>query len=133
MSKTIGEWQREVHRLAVEKGWHERPMRDATGEVIVDAVASKLALVHSEVSEALEALRTASPLGPAMPLDLGTSAQPGVDGKAGKPEGFEVELADAVIRILDLAQALGLDIESAIEWKHSYNASRPHRHGGKAL
>lgn len=131
MSKSIGEWSREVHRLAVEKGWHERPMRDAQGHVNVDAVAAKLALIHSEVSEALEALRD-SPNAPrhlGMPADLAAFAV----APSGKPEGFEVELADAVIRILDLAESLGLDIESAMKWKHEYNASRPHRHGGKAL
>lgn len=121
MGKTIAEWQAEVHALAVAKGWHERPMRDENGKVNVDAVAAKLALVHSEISEALEALRDD-------PRDLGICVS-----SKGKPEGFVVELADAVIRILDLAEALGVDVELAMMDKHAFNQTRPHRHNGKSL
>lgn len=51
----------------------------------------------------------------------------------GKPEGFWVEIADAVIRIADLAGSCGAAAElvEAVQVKHHYNASRPHRHGGK--
>lgn len=122
MSKSINEWAREVHRLARDKGWHDRPMRDADGNVNVDAVAAKLMLAVSELSEALEELRE-------QPDVLAMYVSP----LNGKPEGFDVELADAVIRILDMAEALGLDIEAAMVAKHAYNATRGHRHGNKAL
>jgi hypothetical protein len=49
-----------------------------------------------------------------------------------KPEGLVVELADAVIRCMDLCGALGLDLEEAIRAKHEYNLSRPYRHGKHA-
>ncbi len=124
MSKSINEWAREVHELAQSKGWHERPMRDADGNVNVDAVAAKLMLAVSELSEALEDLRI-------RPNELGIRIDHA--GGGGRPEGFVVELADAVIRILDLAEALGLDIEAAMAAKHACNATRPHKHGGKAL
>ena len=47
----------------------------------------------------------------------------------GKPDGFIVELADAVIRIADLCGQLGLDLTQALELKMNYNASRPFKHG----
>jgi NTP pyrophosphatase (non-canonical NTP hydrolase) len=80
------------------------------------SILAKLALVHSEVSEAVECAR------------CGLLEWYEEDGK---PEGMVVELADAVIRIADLCEALGLDLESAIELKHEYNKTRSHRHGGK--
>jgi hypothetical protein len=48
-----------------------------------------------------------------------------------KPEGFGIEIADAVIRCFDLADAMGIDLAAAIKLKHEYNKSRPMRHGGK--
>jgi NTP pyrophosphatase (non-canonical NTP hydrolase) len=70
-------------------------------------VATKLALIHSETSEALEAQRK----------DL-------MDDKLPHRKGLEVELADAVIRIFDLAGGLGMDLGGAIEEKLAYNAKR---------
>ncbi len=125
MSKTIGEWQKEVYALAAAKGWHERPMRDEQGTINPDVIGAKLMLVVSEVSEALEELRV---WGSAMDMrDRDEQNNPC------KPEGFEVELADAVIRLLDMSEALGLDLERAMEIKHAYNRSRGHRHGNKLL
>lgn len=109
---TIRQWQREVHRLAREKGWWP----DEAAPVTTEAILAKLALVHSEVSEATESARVAE-------LEMHI--------KDGKPEGMAVELADAVIRIMDLCGALDLDLQGAIETKHEFNATRSHRHGGK--
>lgn len=70
-------------------------------------VAEKLALIHSEVSEAMEGHRKGL-----------------MDDKLPHRPAIEVELADAVIRIADLAGALGLDLGGAIAEKMTYNASR---------
>lgn len=105
--KTISEWQKEVHALAIEKGWYEGEKR---------GVPELLCLIHSEISEALECYRK------------GENRLYHVNGK---PEGFPVEVADAVIRILDMCGYLGIDLEFMIENKHEYNKSRPYRHGGK--
>lgn len=70
-------------------------------------VAQKIALAHSELSEALEGHRKGL-------KDDHLSDRPMI----------EVELADAVIRIADLAGALGLDLGGAIAAKMAYNAER---------
>lgn len=66
-----------------------------------------LCLVHSEISEALEGYRK----------DL-------MDDHLPHRKAFEVELADAVIRILDIVGAMGLDIDGAIDEKLEYNQQR---------
>lgn len=112
----------EVHKLAVEKGWWEGVNSPFDA---MRLIPEKIALIHSELSEALEEYR----------IDPGESVdslfERGAYYASGKPEGFCIELADAIIRILDLCGALGLDIEAAVNRKHHYNKSRPHRHGGK--
>ena len=115
--KSLAEWQREIHELAVDKGWW--PYADA---VTTSVIVEKLCLIHSEVSEALEELRQGE--GPHQFISYDEDT---------KPIGFVIELADIMIRILDLCSALGLDIEKAIEMKHKYNKTRPYRHGGKVL
>lgn len=71
-------------------------------------VAEKLALIHSEISEAMEGHRKGL-----------------MDDKLPDRPMIEVELADAVIRICDLAGALGLDLGGAIASKLAYNLTRP--------
>lgn len=115
----IRETQKAVHELARLKGWW--PTRSAI-DPRTDDVLAKLALVHSEVSEAVEEARVLPPSA------LGDIRYRESDGK---PEGCGIELADAVIRIMDLCGALGIDLEEAIRIKHEFNATRPQRHGGK--
>lgn len=71
-----------------------------------------LALVHSEISECLEAHRKQS-----------------TDSHLPQYKGVEVELADAMIRILDIAAGYELDVIGALKDKLIYNANRPHKHG----
>ncbi len=66
-------------------------------------VAEKIALIHSEISEAYEAYRHKN-----------------IDGK----DGFKEELGDAVQRIFHLAGVLGVDIEKAIVDKINFNKDR---------
>lgn len=114
-----------VHELAVRKGWWPTGVGKALKP---NDVLAKLALVHSEVSEALEIAReTFGDLG-----DIWFKGEEGSTPGPRKPEGFGIELADVVIRVFDLAEALGIDIEKCIALKHEYNLSRSQRHGGKA-
>lgn len=97
-----------VHDWAKKKGWWDQPRNK--GELI--------ALMHSELSECLEALRTKTPDG-----------SPAMDDKVPELTGEEAELADTVIRILDYCGAFGIDLGRAIMLKHEYNITRPPKHG----
>jgi len=114
------------HRNALDHGWwidcegYERGVLNR--ESVKNKIPEKLALIHSEVSEALEDYRNGD-------MALGFLDSDGAD--AGKPYGLPSELADIVIRVYDLAGALGIDLDAAIEVKHQYNVGRPYRHGGK--
>lgn len=96
----------DVFRTAREHGWHDEDWND--GECI--------ALMHSELSEALEALRK-------NPLQK--------DEHCPAFTNLEVELADCVIRIMDYAGMRNLDVAGAILAKAEYNRTRPVKHGGK--
>lgn len=78
-----------------------------TGEPLNRNVGELLCLIHSEVSEAMEGHRKNK-----------------MDDKLPHRPMIEVELADAVIRIADLAGGLGLDLGGAIVEKMAYNAQR---------
>jgi len=116
MAKTLRVRQDEIHKNAVLHGWWDGV---STPEEKHKLIPEKLLLIITEVAEATEDYRNGS-----MDTFLGAG---------GKPEGFWVEVADAVIRILDLAGAMGVDLEHIIEVKHEYNKTRPHRHGGKVI
>lgn len=92
-----------VHQNAVDKGFWENQRND--GEAI--------ALIHSELSEALESLRKGDPPDKHLPEYGGTI----------------VELADAIIRIMDLAQARHWPLAEAILAKMVFNATRERKHG----
>ena len=107
--------QNEIHQANVQAGWWTdlstnmdlaEEVRQGTrlGKALV---AEKLCLIHSEISEAME--------GPRKNLK---------DDKLPHRPMLEVEMADAVIRIMDLAGAMKLDIGGAIQEKLSYNATR---------
>lgn len=113
--------QRECHQIAVEHGWWDDEENDN--------IPTKIALMHSELSEALEEYRDGR-------MDLWRrhfSDEDGVPHVHEKPEGFGVELADLVIRVFDLAGRLGLDMGALIELKMEYNRGRPHKHGGRRV
>jgi len=95
--KSISEWCKEIHQNAIDHGWWEEP-REAP---------ELLCLLHSEVSEALEAYRMSD------------------------SDGFKEELADVAIRLFDMCCYYGIDLEKEIADKHKKNIDRPYRHGNK--
>ena len=133
---TIHELVSRAHENAARHGfWDKTP-----------EFGTSIALIHSELSEALEEHRQGKPMlyfeknrckesggicipdaqdeCPENPEECGCFI-------LGKPEGIAVELADAVIRIADLCGALGIDLEEVIAEKMKYNEGRPYRHGKK--
>jgi len=117
---TISDWQKVCYIASFNSGWWDealdikyllslssanRGMLDFFNKTLV---ASKLDLIHSELSEALEGYRK----------DLYDTHLP-------NRLMIEVELADACIRIFDLAGYLKLDLEGAIIEKFEYNKNRP--------
>ena len=84
-----------------------------------------MALLHSEVSEALEAWRVNG---------LRDTTRVHVPGTAlPKPEGVGSEFADILIRLLTFSHSCGIDLINEVERKMDYNATRPYRHGGKKI
>lgn len=77
-------------------------------------VGELLMLINTELSEGMEAWRKNK-----------------MDDHLPNRSGLEVELADALIRILDMAAGLRLDLGGAFLEKLKYNKSRGHMHGGK--
>ena len=114
-STDLRDIQRTIWRIAEEHGWH--------GDG--DNIPVKLVMIHSEVSEALEEYRNTPPECEVSDLYYNAISY--------KPEGFGVELADIVIRVLDLAEMMGMDLTEIILTKMKYNESRPYRHGGKRV
>lgn len=117
----ISEMQKEAHETATDKGWWEDHRIHRDGELILSPaeMAAQTALIHTEVAEATEDIRSGY-------LEEDTD----VDGK---PYGLPSELADILIRCGDFAGAMGIDLEGAVLRKLAYNKTRERRHGGKAL
>ena len=93
-----------AHKTATDAGWYIDP---ATGQPKTRNFGEVVALMHSELSEALEADRKRLK-----------------DGKLPDRDGREVEFADCIIRILDTAASLGMDIAGALIEKNRYNRQR---------
>ena len=95
----------EAHNTAKSKGFWEQGENRNISEMIM--------LVVTELAEAVEGLRKGNPQ----------------DDKINTYTAVEAELADAVIRIMDMSYAFGWRIPQAIEAKLEYNKSRGYKHG----
>lgn len=113
---SLNELAKEAHQIAVEHSWWDK--EPTFGELV--------ALMHSELSEALEeyragrpnvwyACRESVPSLPCAPTDAYDCVMLGQEEncayRSDKPEGIAVELADCIIRILDWAGHDGVDLD----------------------
>lgn len=119
----INELAQKVHENAKEKGFFTEGLARNMGEM--------LCLVHSEVSEAMEADRKNefARMQAKTLLAITDKAQFKKEFEAHLKSSFEDELADIVIRVMDLAAYKGIDLQAHIEAKVRYNTTREHKHG----
>lgn len=145
---TLEEMQQRVRAFNVAKGWRvdgDHSVPDANCRTFGDDIA----LIHSELSEALEAFREwgtrdmlrfdswPDMVFPQDDIEWETDrnfvAKAIKDGERWKPEGVPSELADVFVRLLDTCAHLGIDLELEFNKKMDYNDTRSARHGGKKL
>lgn len=111
---------KEIHANSVAKGFKH------------DNIPTMLLLAISELTEAMEADR--SDKHTAEPTFISEKVEALINPsyfRAYVKDTFEDELADAAIRIFDIAAALSIDLEFHIRAKMNYNATRTFKHGGK--
>ncbi len=126
MRGALDNFQEMAHALAASKGWWNEDVRKKPLECH--------ALMVSEIAEAMEAWRNREPNAyiesglKGVVYELGS---PEFNESQGKPEGEFIELADAVLRILDYCGFHGVSLADCIIAKHEYNATRAQMHGGK--
>ncbi len=107
ISKTLNELSKKIRETSIRKGFQTvYPSTWRDNDLLIP---TKLALIHSEVSEALEAFRN--------------------DDYA----NFKEEIADIIIRTLDLAAGLAMNVDLIVKYKMAKNASRTKMHGGKRI
>lgn len=121
---TIKELVKQAHENAVKHGlWDSMP-----------EFGTSIALIQAELSEALEEVRTGNKIRPGQPTPPVYYSGDGYVATAPthcckKPEGYAVELADAVILIASLCGHIGIDLDAVIREKMAYNVTRPYKHG----
>ena len=117
--KTLNSIADAVHKLAWEKGWHSDNENE---DAFIERACNNL---HDEVSELHESWRNNK-------LHDKCDKSKGMKNAGILPlTCIEEEMADILIRVLDNCRKLKIDIQSAVERKHAYNATRKYRHGGK--
>lgn len=136
------------HARSVENGWwvmkdcdacdgtgnmgHHLPCTRCDGSGVIADTATRnqaevLALIHSEISEALDGIRVKG-------HDLSSAWYTKDEHGVPKPDGPRFELIDAVIRIFDALGAWGVpNAQADLIEKLDYNRTRGQRHGGKVI
>ena len=102
LNHAIRELASDCHAASARNGFWDGPRNK--GEMI--------ALIHSELSEMLEAVR-----------------KPELHSKCPPYSAEEEEAADVLIRLLDYCHGHGLDLAGAYQAKMRFNATRPYKHG----
>lgn len=121
----LTELSKQIHKANVEKGFYENEKN----------IGEMLALIHSEVSEALECDRK-NKYCQLIDLDLVVGSElPSTEFKdwfeQDVKDTFEDEMADIIIRVLDMCGHQVVDIQKHIELKLRYNSLREYKHGKK--
>lgn len=108
----LNQLAKEMLRIAEDHGFTVKP-EDA-------GIDRALLLIISEICEGNEELRDGRGVNEIYYREID-----------GKPEGFPIEIADALIRLTNLCAALNIDIARAVGIKAAFNETRPYKHGRK--
>jgi NTP pyrophosphatase (non-canonical NTP hydrolase) len=106
-----------IRSLNTEKGWREKFSGDTVAPRTGPWFAAYVALAQSELSESLDAYRN----------------KIWSDTIDNKPVGVGPELADALIRIIDMADIWNIDLGYELKRVIAYGHTRPYQHGGRIL
>lgn len=121
----ISDLMHAANATATEKGWWEKDK----------PFSESIALMHSELSEALEEWRKYGLQADRLLYAMHDYGHLGCDfgpaTETNKPEGIAAELADVLIRIFDVSAQHNIPLIEALKVKMAFNKTRPHRHGGK--
>lgn len=109
--KSVQQLQIECHDIAEQQGFHSLDPKSKQGFMML------MALVHTEVSEAVQYVKKNVVAAPT-DSDLDSIGE---------------EFADTVIRLLDIAQMLGINMQSSIETKMEFNKARGYRYNWKSF
>jgi hypothetical protein len=129
---TVTELQQQLYKTNADHGFNDPYI----------TMDQKMLLVIREITEAVEELRAGkTPVQIYFPgLVLAREDKPSMDQifefaveQKVKPEGFPIELVDAIIRLFNMVSDLGYSVEQLVVLKDAYNQSRPFKHGGKAF
>lgn len=134
MPLSIRKMQKDAFKIAHSKGFHPQGRintKKLTNQQI-ERICARLMLIVTEVAEACEDVRDGKmelmKEPDTIPYEEGLHIYQRDNPKAGKPIGFPSELADIVVRVGDLAEETGVDLQSVIEQKMKYNKTRGWKH-----
>ena len=113
MSLTLQEIIDEVTTTNLEKGH-----RDHGDVPDFDGIMMRAALLHTEVSEAVQIVKR---------YGVRKSFEPAIAGEY--RDQFALEMADVIIRTIDLSDLMGIDLEEAVAQKMAFNRLRPYKYG----
>ena len=117
ISAAFNEMSERVYQNAISKGFKDGITKTPVAELIAN--------IHGETSELWEAYRNSQ---------LNSPCDKAEEMKAANVEPLtcaEEEIADIIIRALDTARDIGIDVGRAVLTKAAFNATRSTRHGGK--
>ena len=114
----LNELAQQIHKDCIDKGFYDTPRE----------LGTLLMLIVSEVAEAIEGARINKFADPKLVSEMNPEDCEVNDFLYFVKDTFEDEIADTIIRLLDLCAYMNIDIEKHISLKLAYNKTRPYKH-----
>jgi NTP pyrophosphatase (non-canonical NTP hydrolase) len=134
--KTLNKLRDEIHENAKQKGFYDGVTEslkicpsDYHRSIKLSFIAQQISLIHSEVSEILEAVRKDDEANLKVFEEMVNEKNFTTLFNSAIKGSIEDECADVIIRVLDLCGYFGIDIKKHIELKMKYNSQREYKHG----